>query len=110
MPSIARALVEEVWQAVLPQRCLVCGDWGASLHDACLDALPRAVGPRCERCWRPLDAREVRADIGRCERCASGGAPAFEALRTPFVFEGYARRAILEAKFRGITAHLGPLG
>ena len=110
MTSLARALIEEVWQAVLPQRCIVCGEWGAALHDACLDALPAATGSRCDHCWRPLDAREVRAEVGRCERCAGGTTPVFEALRTPFRFEGYARRAILEAKFRGVTAHLGPLG
>ena len=110
MASVGRALLEEVWQAVLPQRCIVCGDWGAALHDACLAALPEAGGARCDRCWRPLDAREVRADVGLCARCAEGGAPPFEGLRTPFRFEGLARRAILEAKFRGVTAHLGPLG
>lgn len=35
--------------------------------------------------------------------------PAFEALRTPFRFEGLARRALLEAKFRGVTALLPPM-
>ena len=107
MTSLARALLEELWQAVLPQRCIVCGEWGAALHDACLDALPGATGPRCNRCWRPLTARN---EVGMCERCASGDAPAFDALRTPFRFEGLARRALLEAKFRGVTAHLAPLG
>jgi ComF family protein len=36
--------------------------------------------------------------------------PEFDGLRAPFRFEGHARRAILEAKFRGITAHLPVLG
>ncbi len=35
--------------------------------------------------------------------------PAFDALRAPFRFQGIARRALLEAKFRGVTAHLPPL-
>ncbi|MGE3962428.1 MAG: ComF family protein [Dehalococcoidia bacterium] len=86
---------------VLPQQCLVCGSFGASLHLECLAALPTADGTRCTRCWRPTRTTW-------CERCAEDGsdAPAFDGLRTPFRFEGHARRAILEAKFRGITAHL----
>lgn len=46
-----------------------------------------------------------------CERCATDGtdAPAFDGLRTPFVFADDARRAILEAKFRGVTALLPSL-
>jgi ComF family protein len=107
--SLVRALVDEVWDALLPQRCIVCGRFGASLHDECLEVLPRADGVRCARCWRPLPPRGTR---GLCERCAEGGpdAPAFDALRAPFRFEGLARRALLEAKFRGVTAHLDPLG
>jgi len=106
--SLVRALVAEVWDALLPQRCIACGRFGASLHTACLDRLPRADGPRCDRCWRPVEG--VAASVGTCERCAAGDGPAFEALRAPFRFEGLARRALLEAKFRGVTAHLDPLG
>ena len=86
---------------LLPQQCLVCGSFGASLHESCLDALPAADGTRCMRCWRPTRTTW-------CERCAEGGAdaPSFDGLRTPFRFEGHARHAILEAKFRGITSHL----
>jgi predicted amidophosphoribosyltransferase len=107
--SLIGALVDEAWDALLPQRCLVCGRFGASLHEGCVDALPRADGSRCDRCWRPLPPG---GGYARCEPCASGGpeAPAFDGLRAPFRFEGLARRALLEAKFRGITAHLDPLG
>lgn len=86
---------------LLPQQCLVCGAFGASLHVECLAALPAADGSRCARCWRPVSTTW-------CERCAAGGpdVPHFDGLRTPFRFEGQARRAILEAKFRGVTAHL----
>lgn len=103
--SFVRGLVDEAWDVLLPQRCIACGRFGAALHLDCLDRLPRADGPRCDRCWRP-------GGRGRCERCAAGGAdaPAFDALRAPFRFEGLARRALLEAKFRGISAHLDPLG
>ena len=56
------------------------------------------------RCWAPR-----RGGSGTCERCAAAP-PAFEALRTPYRFAGLARRALLEAKFRGVTALLEPLG
>lgn len=97
----SRSLRAVVLEALLPQRCLVCGRFGASLHVECLARLPVAGGERCIRCWRPGAGTW-------CERCASGGpqVPAFDGLRAPFRFEGDARRAILEAKFRGVTAHL----
>ena len=102
--SLPRVLLDEAWQALLPQRCIACGRFGAALHEACLTALPAASTPRCERCWRPEPAP-------LCTHCVAGGAaaPAFDALRAPFRFEGLARRALLEAKFRGVSAHLPPL-
>jgi predicted amidophosphoribosyltransferase len=45
---------------------------------------------------------------GICAECRVQP-PAYAGLRTPFRFEGGARRALLEAKFRGITAVLPPL-
>ena len=106
--SFARLLLEEAWDALLPQRCIACGRFGAALHEACVALLPVADGDRCERCWCP----GVRPEPPRrCERCAEDGpeAPAFDGLRAPFRFEGLARRALLEAKFRGVTALLPPI-
>lgn len=103
-PSGGRWILAQIGDLLLPQRCLVCGRFGASLHAECVPALPAADGARCTGCWRPGTSTW-------CERCAAGGsdAPAFDGLRTPFRFEGHARRALLEAKFRGVTAHLGVL-
>jgi ComF family protein len=99
-PSTARVLLAELAEALLPQRCIVCGRFGAALHPDCVATLARAEPPRCLRCWAP--GRSV------CARCKVEP-PAFEALRTPFRFEGAARRAVLESKFMGITALLEPL-
>ncbi len=102
--SLGRRLAAEVLDAIFPQQCLVCGRFGAAIHPYCLDVLPAAEGARCTRCWRP--------DAGAwCEVCATGGpeAPAFDGLVTPFIFEGLARRALLEAKFRAVSANLAPL-
>ena len=101
---VSGVLLQEAGEFLLPQRCLVCERFGAAIHPRCVALLPAAEPPRCLRCWRPGPGTW-------CPRCAAGGpdAPAFDGLRTPFVFAGDARRAILEAKFRGTTALLPPL-
>ena len=99
---VARELLQELAEALLPQRCIACGRFGAALHHACLEALPAAGQPRCSRCWAPGPGSP-------CSACLADPPP-FEGLRTPYRFTGVARRALLEAKFRGISAHLDPLG
>ena len=103
-PSTLRLVAGEVAEALLPQRCLVCGRFGAALHDRCAPELPRAAPPRCAVCWAP----GATARSEGCERCAHSPPP-FAALRTPFRFAGAARRALLEAKFRGMTGLLEPM-
>lgn len=100
-PPLLRTLLVEALDAALPERCVACGRFGSALHGACLDRLPQAGGARCEYCWLPLPP-------GGCWRCAEAR-PAFDALRAPFRFAGLARRAVLEAKFRGVTQLLPPL-
>ena len=98
-PQGRRALAE----FLLPQQCLECGRFGAALHERCVAEFPRAERPRCRVCWTP-----ARALV--CERCLLDDArDGFTELRTPFRFTGAARRAVLEAKFRGVTALLPPL-
>ena len=99
--STLRLLAGEAVDALLPQRCLVCGRFGAALHDRCVDELPAASPPRCGVCWAPGAA-------GVCARCAAAP-PSFAGLRAPLRFTGAARRALLEAKFRGVTRLLEPL-
>ena len=99
---VARELLHELAEALLPQRCIACGRFGAALHEACLAALPAAEPPRCARCWAP----------GPRLPCAARRAapPPFEGFRASYRFGGVARRALLEAKFRGVGALLDPLG
>ncbi|MDA0352443.1 MAG: phosphoribosyltransferase family protein [Chloroflexi bacterium] len=94
----ARAL-----EFLLPQRCLECGRFGASLHEECVATLVRAERPRCRVCWAP-------SRVLVCARClAAEDHSGFDELRTPLRFTGTARRALLEAKFRGVTTLLPPL-
>ena len=99
--STLRLLAGEAVEALLPQRCLVCGRFGAALHDRCVDELPAASPPRCGVCWAPGAG-------GVCARCAAAP-PSFASLRAPLRLTGAARRALLEAKFRGVTRVLEPL-
>ena len=102
-PSMWAALRTELAELLLPQRCLVCSGFGAALHTRCVNELPRADGARCARCWAPL-----RGSGRECERCRIEP-PVIEARRAAFRFEGVARIAVLEAKFRGVSALLPPL-
>ena len=99
---VARELLRELAETLLPQRCIVCRRFGAALHRDCLVALPAAGAARCDRCWAP-------GPRSPCAAC-SAAPPAFAALRAPYRFAGDVRRALLEAKFRGVTALLEPLG
>lgn len=109
--SAVRGLLHEFADTLLPQRCLVCGRFGAALHGGCLPALPAAEGPRCPRCWAPPGGTRAAAGApgAPCERCLVDSASAVAGTRAPFRFAGFARSAILEAKFRGTTALLEPL-
>lgn len=93
--------LRELTDALLPERCVVCERFGAALHSECMATLAVADPPRCDRCWAP-DSQSP------CAACVAD-APAFAALRTPYRFEGSVRRALLEAKFRGVTTLLPPL-
>ena len=98
-----RRVVDELAELLLPQRCIACERFGAALHDACAEALPRAEGARCDVCWTRL------GHAGRCPRCAEG-ASTLDGRRAALLFDGEAHRAILEAKFGGVSALLPPLG
>ena len=50
---VARELLRELAETLLPQRCIVCRRFGAALHRDCLVALPAAGAARCDRCWAP---------------------------------------------------------
>ena len=96
-----RLALRELTDALLPERCVVCERFGAALHIECMEALAGADPPRCGRCWAP-------ASQSPCAACIAA-APAFTALRSAYRFEGPVRRALLEAKFRGVTTLLPPL-
>lgn len=102
--SAASLLLRELAEFAFPQRCVACGAFGDALHVACLARLPAATGLRCSTCWAPTDGTG-----DTCARCAAAAPSALVARRAAFRFDGIARRAILEAKFRGVRTLLEPL-
>jgi ComF family protein len=76
-----------------PPHCAVCGTNGSLLCDACLAGLPRAIGERCDVCWKPVH------ESGRCS--CSDGPLAFTKLRSALRYGGEVRRLILAFKFAG---------
>jgi competence protein ComFC len=97
--SFARAAVE----LLFPSHCLGCGRGGAFLCDDCASQLTPALPPRCPRCWEP------RSVAGECLACQDSP-PAFDALRTAFVYQGLAREMVQALKYRGVTALAGRMG
>jgi hypothetical protein len=50
---VARELLRELGEALLPQRCIACGRFGAALHQACLETLPAALASASSRIMAP---------------------------------------------------------
>ena len=81
---------------LLPQRCVACGVPGAQVCTACLVAMPRLRGPRCERCCAPT-AWPVR----RCRECA-GRRLAFARARSAVSYDEAVSRLVNAWKERGL--------
>ncbi len=90
---------------VLPQSCVLCGNWVAEPNwvPVCRScaALPRALtGPRCDVCGVPVDANIL--DPGYpCSRCRTGGY-VLDRVRTWGRYTGPLRSVIQAYKFDGI--------
>ncbi len=97
LASIGRAALDLLY----PPRCALCGRGGALLCPACLGALPRAEGRRCDVCWLPLGPDRA------CRACGEHP-PAFSRLRSPFRYADDVRRLVHAFKYGGQSS-LAPL-
>lgn len=93
-----RSTLDAVFVALFPPRCGACNAGLAvrppfGLCDACFEVLEPNSGARCERCDLPDVA-------GSCPDCRAR-APAFSALRAPWVYGGPVTDLVVAAKFRG---------
>jgi ComF family protein len=102
LAAIARRVGLGALDLVFPPRCLACGKEPALLCGACVELLVPAGGPRCDRCWRP------GVEVSPCSHCRLDP-PAFDGLRSSFVYDGVARHLVHALKYRGMTAAAVPM-
>jgi len=86
-------MVGAVLDALFPRSCAGCraGPW--PFCPDCLSRLRPIEPPWCERCGTPTDEPQ-----SRCEDCPP---PSLTTVRSAFVYDGPARRAVLRLKFSG---------
>ncbi|MGQ9572995.1 MAG: ComF family protein [Dehalococcoidia bacterium] len=87
---------------LFPSRCVGCGAYGSLLCSSCQAQLPRAEPPRCPICWRP-QPRDAPCAHCRQER------PAFQAARSPYLYQGVAREAVHALKYNHLSALAQPM-
>ncbi len=100
-------LLSRALDVVFPPRCVDCGAFDAFICDSCLSSTKRANGPRCPRCWKLGHAANHCSAGGPGSQPDSGEArraPAFEALRSTFVYDSPAGAAVRILKFHGVSA------
>jgi len=81
--------------ALLPRRCLVCGDVADELCERCLAVLPRLPPPFCERCGAPTGW-----PVRRCAECA-GRRLAFTSARAAVAYDPVVRALVAGWKEQG---------
>jgi ComF family protein len=100
-PPFAR-LAQTFLDLLFPPRCVGCGEQGAFLCPACVEAMPRALPPRCPLCWQPQRRGEM---CGRCSQTC----PAFEGARSLYLFQGPVREAVHALKYNHLSALARPM-
>jgi len=98
LARLGRAAVD----LVFPPRCALCGRGGPFLCEECASSLPRALPPRCPRCWRPT------ADPELCLECLEQPSP-LEGVRSTFLYQGPVRELVHALKYDGQAALAEPM-
>ena len=102
VPSVLARLGRVAVDLVFPPRCALCGCGGPFLCVDCSSSLPRALPPRCPRCWRPVVAGEP------CLDCSARASP-LDSVRSAFLYQGSARKLVHALKYDGQTALAQPM-
>ena len=89
--------VDQALDILFPRSCIGCGRIGSYLCALCESRLPRVIPPVCPRCGRPQ-----ASDI-LCPACAQTTGT-ISSIRSPFRFEGAARKAIHQLKYHNLRA------
>lgn len=103
MPSRQRGLLASILDVLFPIRCAGCGRRGVNICAECWPSIPWLGDEVCPSCASP--ARQGRL----CRTCGERS-PALDGARAACRFEGTARAAILDLKFRGVRRRAEVLG
>lgn len=96
---------ERALDLLFPRRCVGCGTEGRFLCSRCLASVTALTPPWCTHCGRPW------RDAGLCSNCRVRPQH-LAGIRAAFIYEGPLREAILQFKYRGVSAmadELAPL-
>jgi competence protein ComFC len=85
-----------------PRWCVSCGKEGELICDKCRSRMVRLVPPLCPKCGRP------QASGVLCPSCV-GWNSSIDGIRSPFRFEGVARHAVHQLKYRNLRILARPL-
>jgi competence protein ComFC len=96
-------LLERLLGTLFPSRCLGCGLRGTSLCPDCFAAVPWLTSDVCPICCAPTRLARI------CHRCRQTP-PVLDGSRAACLFEGVARRAIHDLKYRGVRSRATLLG
>ena len=88
---------------LFPPRCVGCGSEGSFLCASCCKSLCPVEPPFCERCGVPLSEGNL------CLTCRRSSLE-IDGIRSLFLFEGAARQAIYNFKYRNLKAVASCLG
>jgi ComF family protein len=101
LPQLAR-LRGTALDFLFPQWCIGCGVSGSFICQSCLRSLPRIVPPLCPLCGKPQSSGVL------CPGCVNWKAE-IDGIRSPFKFDGIARQAVYQLKYRNLRALAKPL-
>jgi len=87
---------------LFPKKCIGCGKEGQLICNTCRLQLPRIAPPVCPLCGRPQSSGVL------CPGCVSWKA-SIDGIRSPFRFEGLARQAVYQLKYRNLRTIGAPL-
>lgn len=102
MVPAASRLTKWSLDLLFPRWCLGCGKEGDYFCPACEGTLTQIAPPLCPRCGCPEPGGKL------CPACARES-PALDGIRAPFRFEGLAREAVHQLKYRNLRVLAEPL-
>ena len=102
----------KVWDYIFPPCCPLCGELlvlnEGRVHRLCYAKLKLVQEPLCKKCGKPLttSGREVNMLCMDCLRNRHRQQMSFDQGRALWIYEGYAKAAVMDFKFRGMKSYV----